>query len=108
MTAYEENNEYGFLVLVTPNGSMTKKAFLHFAKPFVKYINMDREEGEPAILLMDGHSSRWNEEAIDYLLQNKVYPFFHPSHTSVWSQANANGPNKGIHGHLSDAVNSSR
>jgi len=45
------------------------------------------------ILFLDGHSSRWDVSSLLYLLQNKVFPFFLPSHTSVWTQPNDNGTN---------------
>jgi hypothetical protein len=104
LDAYVENNENGYLVLVTPNGSMTKKAFMHFSKHFVHYIDKDpdRTNGEPVILMLDGHASRWNENAINYLTDHGVYLFFHPSHTSIWSQSNDNGTNLSIHGCVSE------
>lgn len=49
------------------------------------------------MLLLDGHSSRWDLPALRYLYEHNVFPFFFPSHTSIWSQANDNGTNKRLH-----------
>jgi hypothetical protein len=95
--AYEKNNDFGFLVLSTPNGSMKQDTMLPFAKHFVANLSKHRDPLEGIILLMDGHSSRWDLPALHYFYKNNVFPFFLPSHTSIWSQPNDNGPNKRLH-----------
>lgn len=95
--AYKENNEFGFKVVSQPNGSMTLDSMLPYAKHFVDNLPEDRPQDEPVILLLDGHGSRWNVEALNHLLENGVFPFYLPSHTSIWSQPNDNGVNKRLH-----------
>ena len=102
--ANERNNELGFLALATPNGSMKQCTMLPFAKHFVKNLPTERNPLEGIILLLDGHSSRWDLDALMYLFQNNVFPFFYPSHTSIWSQANDNGPNKRLHTCIENAA----
>jgi len=53
---------------------------------------------------MDGHVSRWNIAALRYLMLNSVYPFFLPSHTSIWSQPNDNGTIKRLHACIEEAT----
>ena len=62
------------------------------------------KNGEPVILFMDGHVSRWNIAALCYLMLNSVYPFFLPSHTSIWSQPNDNGTIKRLHACIEEAT----
>lgn len=95
--AYKKNNDLGFLVLSTPNGSMKQDTMLPFAKHFVANLSKHRDPLEGIILLMDGHSSRWDLPALQYFYKYNVFPFFLPSHTSIWSQPNDNGPNKRLH-----------
>ena len=97
LDAYAKNNVLGFLTLATPNGSMLQRTMLPYAKHFVKSLHADRDPLDGIILLLDRHSSRWDLPALMYLYNNHVYPFFFPSHTSIWSQANDNGPNKRLH-----------
>ena len=87
-------NPWGFCVRTSQAGSMTQRTFFDYCLHFVKHIPDDQgENGEPVILFLDGHSSRWDVSSLLYLLQNKVFPFFLPSHTSVWTQPNDNGTN---------------
>lgn len=93
----QDHNYYGFLVLATPNGSMKQSTMLPYAEHFIKFLPDDRAPDDPIILLLDGHSSRWDIPALKYLFENRVYAFYLPSHTSVWSQPNDCGPNKRLH-----------
>ena len=95
--AFHKNNVYGFEVYATPNGSMTQDAMLPYAEHFVRNKMAGPHANEPAILLLDGHSSRWDLSALYYLIENGVFPFFLPSHTSIWSQPNDTGPNYRLH-----------
>jgi hypothetical protein len=96
-------DKHGFLVLATPNGSMTQSTMLPYAKHFVKHLPSNRRKDEPVILFLDGHSSRWDVSALNFFFENDVFPFLLPSHTSIWSQPNDCGPNKRLHGCISDA-----
>ena len=97
LDAYEKNNDLGFLALATPNGSMKQCTMLPYAKHFVENLPAERDPLEGIFLLLDGHSSRWDLPALRYLYEHNVFPFFFPSHTSIWSQANDNGTNKRLH-----------
>ena len=89
----DHQNPCGFCVRATKNGSMTQESFFDFCVHFVKNRRAQNDTDLPHILFLDGHASRWNLAALRYLMANKVYPFFLPSHTSVWTQPNNNGPN---------------
>ena len=41
------------------------------------------KDGEPVLLFVDGHTSRWSLAAILYLLKHNVFAFCLPSHTSM-------------------------
>jgi hypothetical protein len=108
LEAYEKNNEDGFLVMVTHNGSMKQSTMLPYAKHFVKHLPADRDPLQAVILLLDGHSSRWDLDALIFLYQHKVYCFFFPSHASIWSQCNDLGPNQSIHKCIADEASEQR
>ena len=95
--AFRKNNVYGFEVFATTNGSMTQDSMLPYAEHFVRNKMAGPHANEPAVLLLDGHSSRWDLSALYYLIENGVFPFFLPSHTSIWSQPNDTGPNFRLH-----------
>ena len=98
-------NPYGFTVRTTESGSMTQLTMKHFVHHFVKHLPRSQGKGKrPVFLFLDGHSSRWNVSALLYLIQNNVFPFFLPSHTSVWAQPNDNGPNLRLHTCIEEAV----
>jgi hypothetical protein len=69
-------------VFTTTSGSMTQEIFYNYAKHFVANLPPDHE---PEILFLDGHASRWSKAALLYLIENKVWPFFIASHTSIWA-----------------------
>ena len=75
---------------------MTQDTLFDFGVHFVKG-KKNQGDDQPHLLFLDGHASRWNLEALCYLMGNKVSPFFLPSHTSVWAQPNNNGPNFCLH-----------
>jgi len=82
------------LVQTTHSGSMTQEVFFVYAKHFVKALKPDHK---PVILFLDGHASRWNNNVLQYFMDNKVFTFFLASHTSIWSQPNDTGVNKRFH-----------
>ena len=100
----DHQNPCGFCVRATKNGSMTQESFFDFCVHFVKNRRAQNDTDLPHILFLDGHASRWNLAALRYLMANKVYPFFLPSHTSVWTQPNDNGPNIRFHKCVEDAI----
>lgn len=103
-TANKSLNHYGFLVLATENGSMRQSTMFPYAKHFVDHLPSDRKPDEAVILFLDGHSSRWDVPSLEFFFKNNVFPYFLPSHTSIWSQPNDCGPNKRLHSCISNAV----
>ena len=100
-----DKNTYDFSVRATNNGSMTQDTFFDFCLHFIKHLpNGQGKGGDPHILFLDGHASRWNLQAINLLMSNNVFPFFLPSHTSVWTQPNDNGTNLRMHKSVEDAI----
>ena len=94
----ERKNPCGFCVRATKNGSMTLDTIFDFACHFVRHLPVGQGKGgDGHILFLDGHASRWNLAAIEYLMENNVFPFFLPSHTSIWTQPNDNGANLRYH-----------
>jgi len=94
-------NPMGTTVVSTSGGSMTQSTFYNYAEHFVANISTDHE---PLILFLDGHASRWSISALRLLLNNNVFPFFLPSHTSIWSQPNDCGVNIRLHRAIELAV----
>jgi hypothetical protein len=92
-------------VLTTRNGSMTQETFGDYAKHLVSSLP---EDHGPKILFLDGHASRWNTQTLLFLIENKIYPFFFASHTSIWAQPNDGGPNLRLHNCLEEAVRNKR
>jgi len=76
------------------SGSMTQEVFMVYAKHFVATLPLNHR---PVILFLDSHGSQWNKYALNFLLDNKVFPFFLASHTSIWSQPNDAGINNIFH-----------
>ena len=79
---------------VTRSGSMVRRLFPALCRHFVATVLNDDEAvaageprqgkgGEPVILIVDGHASRWSLSAILYLLEHNVFAFCLPSHTSM-------------------------
>ena len=81
----------------TENGSMELDVFYGFCVEFVRNLpSTQGVGGHPAVLLLDGHASRWNYAGIMYLISHNVWPFVIASHTSAWAQANDCGTNSSI------------
>ena len=104
-------NACGFDVRISSKtGSITQDLFFEYCHHFVRCIKDQSEKMnigpgyQPVILFLDGHNSRWNDDALEYLLLNNVYCLFLPSKTSIWSQPNDNGVNCKIHRKMNDAV----
>jgi len=88
------NNIPDIRVEMTNSGSMTQEVFFVYAKHFVEALPPGHG---PIILFLDGHGSRWNHDALQFLMLNRVFPFILASHTSIWSQPNDAGVNKRLH-----------
>lgn len=91
-TSYEDTR---IDAIITENGSMQRSVFEWWSRRFVAYLR-ERGEAGPVILYFDGHTSRWNLTALQFLVASAVYPICLPSHTSAWSQPNDNGPNSSL------------
>ncbi len=87
-------------VETTNSGSMTQEVFFVYAKHFVEALPAGHG---PVILFLDGHGSRWNQDALQYFMDNRVFPFVLASHTSIWSQPNDAGVNKRFHWSIEEA-----
>jgi hypothetical protein len=92
-------------VFTTKSGSMTQEIFYNFAKHFVANLKPDHD---PKILFLDGHASRWSKAALLYLIENRVWPFFIASHTSIWAQPNDCGTNYRWHNCVEKVVRNMR
>ena len=92
-------------VTTTSSGSQTQEAFVDFCQHFVNSLPKNHE---PAILFLDGHASRWSANGLHLLVQNKVFPFFIPSHTSIWAQPNDCKCNRWLHESMEKAASKLR
>jgi len=81
-------SESGIKVIAQKSGSMTRAAFPIWCKHFVDQLpqGQGRRDGKRVFLFLDGHTSRWSYEGLQYLMENNVVVFSLPSHTSIWSQ----------------------
>ena len=83
--------------LVTKNGSMTLESFKNFCEWWPSSLPDEFGVGKlPAILVVDGHSSRWTYEGLQYLRSKNIYPFCLASHTTAWGQPNDCGVNSSL------------
>ena len=99
------SNALGLKVTTTKSGSMTQIMFYDYCCHFVTSLPLtQRKHGDPVILFLDGHVSRWNIAALRYLMLNNVFPFFFASHTTIWSQPNDNGTIKRLHSCIEEAT----
>jgi hypothetical protein len=93
---------------ITRSGSMTIEEFPSFCEHFNRHVidagqggrivdettgEVIKEGGEPVLLFIDGHASRWADMGFYSLMQNNIYPICVPSHTTIWSQPNDAGCN---------------
>jgi hypothetical protein len=69
----------------TLSGSQSQEAFVNFCQHF---LNLLPEKHDPTILFLDGHALHWNANGLHLLVKNNNFPFFIPSHTSIWVQPN--------------------
>ncbi len=75
----------------TENGYMTQKTFFVIMKEiFVKFVNATRSyydlEGKRAVLVVDGHNSRFTIATVDLLIENNIHCIILPSHSSHLTQ----------------------
>ena len=89
------SNPIGIDVDVSTNGSMTRKLFVRWAHHLVKQLEKRGfgKGARTAVLVFDGHTSRWTYEGIAYLIANNILPICIPSHTSIVAQPNDGGTN---------------
>ena len=89
----------------THSGSTTQEIFYVYVDHLIASLPKDHA---PVILLLDGHGSRWSVPALRKLMDNKIYPFFIASHTSIWAQPNDAGVNKRFHWAMEQAAKTAR
>jgi len=88
-------------VETTNSGSMTQEVFFVYAKHFVEALPAGHG---PVILFLDGHGSCWNQDAaLQYFMDNCVFPFVLASHISIWLQPNDTGVNKRFYCSIEEA-----
>ena len=98
-------NPTGIRVFVTRSGSMTKDSFPQLCRHFIDHLPPGQgKNGEPVILVFDGHASRWSHAGLKLLLDNHVYCLCLPGHTSIWAQPNDGGPNASLKSLLGDGI----
>ena len=61
-----------------------------------------------SFLVADAHISRWNPKALVWLFQNRVIPYFFPSHLSIHVQPQDNGVICSLHNAINNAESSTR
>ena len=77
----------GVSVVCSPNGSIDLLNFPRMAFHFIERLPEGfGRGGNPTILIMDGHSSRWSPEGLRMLRDNNVHVWVIASHTSAWGQ----------------------
>ena len=84
---------------------MTQDTFFDWCSHFINHLAQGQgKNGAAHFLFLDGHASRWNLVALKLLMEHNVYPFFLPSHTSVWTQPNDCGCNLRFHKCVEDSI----
>jgi hypothetical protein len=81
-------------ITTTSSGSMTQEAFVLYADHFLESLPDDHA---PIIFFLDGHGSRWTVNGLRKLIERGIFPFFIPSHTSIWAQPNDCKVNRRLH-----------
>lgn len=76
-TLYDEG-PIGTLRLFNESGYMTGELFVKWMKHFIKHVRPSPEN--KALLVLDGHISHKNLNALELANQNSVVPFCLPSH----------------------------
>jgi len=90
-------------VISNTSGSSTQETFYHYCQHFVSSV-LPVAKREPIILLLDGHASHWNTQALCLLMSNCIFPFFLPSHTSIWLQPSDTSISIGFHAAIGKAA----
>jgi len=66
-------------VETTNSGCMTQEVFFVYTKHFVEAFPSGHGH---VIFFLDGHGSCWNQDALQYFMNNCVFPFILKSHTN--------------------------
>jgi hypothetical protein len=75
------------VITTSSSGLQIQESFTNYSKHLVQSLPDDHNA---TILMMDGHQSQWT-------VNNWVFPYFLPSHTSMWLQPNDCNMNQRIH-----------
>lgn len=73
------------LISTTENGYQEGTSFQKLVKTFDKYLDKEKIK-RPVVLLSDGHSSRFNVEALTFLLDKNIKMFISPPDTTAVTQ----------------------
>ena len=66
-------NPTSIQVAVSTSGSMTRELFPRWCEHFVNHLPSHQGKGKmPVVLFLDGHTSRWNYNALHFLRENNV------------------------------------
>jgi hypothetical protein len=84
----------------TPSGYMDRDGWFKTVTYFVTLPGVSK--GNPQYLFFDGHDSHWDSDALEYMVQHDVNPFFLKSGDSEKDQPNDNGPNCSMKGCYND------
>ena len=98
LEGFTEDNPLGITVRTHPSGSMNKTLFFDGMVHFTKQLPKDQGvNGFYSFLAMDSHVSRWNPKALLRLFENRVIPYFFPSHLSIHFQPQDCGVIRKLH-----------
>ena len=85
----------GWTVHATESGYFDRDGFFKAVTIFKQYSGASATN--PQFLFLDGHDSHWDPDALAYLRENYIYPFFLKSGDSERDQPLDNGPHALMH-----------
>ena len=93
-----EANPLHITIRTHKSGSMNKNLFFDSMIHFTKQLPKDQgKDGRFCFLTMDAHVSRWHPKALVWLFENRVIPYFFPSHLSIHVQPQDGGVISKVH-----------
>ena len=101
----QELNPNGLAFRATKSGSMKKNVFMDFIEHFAKYLPKGQgPTGHWVVLFVDWHGSRAHAPGLMLCMEYRILLVVYPSKTSIWAQANDNGPNLALETCISNAA----
>ena len=106
---FTEDNPLNLTVRTHGNGSIDKSLFFDAMAHFTRQLPKDQgKDGAFSFLAMDSHVSRWNPKALLRLFENRVIPYFFPSHLSIHFQPQDCGVMHKLHMSINTCESKSR